>query len=114
MVEADHVVWRRTAESQQPGRRPLAPKACADARRPLIAPMESKNPRIDEEAVRRTAYFLWKEDGKPAGRELEYWERALQQHIRQLAYDRWLAEGSPDGQAQMHWQQAEEQVRGRH
>jgi len=68
--------------------------------------------RIDEEAVRRTAFFLWEQDGRPPGRELEYWERALEQHIRQRAYDRWLAEGSPDGHAASNWQEAERLVRG--
>jgi len=67
---------------------------------------------IDEEAVRRTAFFLWQQDGSPPGRELDYWERAIEQHIRQLAYDKWLAEGTPDGQAEAHWRDAERKVRG--
>jgi hypothetical protein len=73
-----------------------------------------KDPSIDDEAVRRTAFFLWEQDGRPPGREVYYWERALEQHIRQLAYDRWLAEGSPDGQAESHWQEAERRVRSKH
>ncbi len=68
---------------------------------------------IDNAAVRRTAFFLWKQDGCPPGRELVYWERALEQHIRQLAYDRWLAEGAPEGQAERNWRDAEGAVRGR-
>jgi hypothetical protein len=68
--------------------------------------------KIDEEAVRRTAFFLWEQDGRPAGRELEYWERAIQQHIRQLAYDKWLADGAPEGRADAHWREAERNVRG--
>jgi hypothetical protein len=73
-----------------------------------------KDPSIDDEAVRRTAFFLWEQDGRPPDREVYYWERALEQHIRQLAYDRWLAEGSPDGQAESHWQEAERRVRSKH
>jgi len=30
-----------------------------------------------EQAVRETAYFLWEHDNRPAGREKEYWFRAL-------------------------------------
>jgi len=67
---------------------------------------------IDEEAVRRTAFFLWEQDGRPPGRDLEYWNRALEQHVRQLAYDHWLAEGSPEGKAEVHWQEAERNLKG--
>jgi hypothetical protein len=67
---------------------------------------------VDEDAVRRTAFFLWEQDGRPAGQEMVYWERALEQHIRQLAYDRWLAEGSPQGHEMDYWQDAERIVRG--
>lgn len=75
------------------------------------APKADKTPDIDEEAVRRTAFFLWEQDGRPLGRNLYYWDKALEQHIRQLAYDRWLAEGTPEGQAESHWREAEEAVR---
>ena len=40
------------------------------------------DPWIDadfEKAVRETAYFLWEQDGRPLGREQEYWFRALEQ-----------------------------------
>ncbi|MDB5541790.1 MAG: hypothetical protein JWQ89_3517 [Devosia sp.] len=47
------------------------------------------------EAVRRTAYFLWEQDGRPDGRHDEYYLRALEQHRRERTYDRWLADG-PD------------------
>jgi hypothetical protein len=49
------------------------------------------------QAVRATAYFLWEQDGKPPGREVEYWLRAKEMHVREMAFDRWLAEGSPHG-----------------
>ena len=68
---------------------------------------------ISDEAVRRTAFFLWEQDGKPVGKELYYWEKALEQHIRQLAYDRWLADGTPLGREAAYWQEAERLVRRR-
>lgn len=45
------------------------------------------------EAVRRTAYFLWEQDGCPDGRHDEYYLRALEQHRRERRYDRWLKDG---------------------
>ncbi len=68
--------------------------------------------RLDDEAVRRTAFFLWEQDGRPPGRELHYWEKAIEQHVRQLAFDRWLEEGSPEGKAEEHWRDANRKVRG--
>lgn len=29
-----------------------------------------------DEAIREQAYFLWEQDGRPEGREMEYWQRA--------------------------------------
>jgi len=66
--------------------------------------------KLDDDAVRRTAFFLWEQDGRPVGRELHYWNKALEQHIRQLAYDRWLAEGAPIGRAEAHWQEAQKTI----
>ena len=45
------------------------------------------------EAVRKTAYFLWEQDGRPHGRHDEYYLRALEQHRRAREYDRWLKDG---------------------
>jgi hypothetical protein len=36
-----------------------------------------------EQAVRETAYFLWEQDGRPQGREQEYWYRALERTLRE-------------------------------
>ena len=36
-----------------------------------------------EQAVRETAYFLWEQDGRPEGREKEYWFRALERTLRE-------------------------------
>lgn len=55
------------------------------------------------ETIRRTAYFLWEQDGQPHGRAFHYWLKAKEMHQRQLAYDRWLAEGTPADRADAHW-----------
>ena len=60
---------------------------------------ERQQPVEDEafhEAVRRTAYFLWEQDGRPHGRHEEYYLRALEQHRRERRYDRWLEDGPGD------------------
>lgn len=62
------------------------------------------------EAVRRTAYFLWEQDGRPAGGAEGYWVRAKEMHLRELAFDRWLAEGAPEGRAELHWQTARNEI----
>lgn len=48
-----------------------------------------------EEAIRLTAYFLWEQDGRPHGRDEDYWARAREMHARQRAYDA-LLEAGPD------------------
>ena len=35
--------------------------------------------------VRATAYVLWEQAGQPAGREDDFWYKALDQHIRARA-----------------------------
>tara|TARA_R110002124_G_scaffold114535_25_gene269473 strand:+ start:2480 stop:2725 length:246 start_codon:yes stop_codon:yes gene_type:complete len=62
------------------------------------------------EAIRRTAYFLWEQDGRPPGRELDYWLRAKEMHQRHMAYDRWLAEGTPVDRSDVHWSAAAGQI----
>ncbi|WP_204570071.1 DUF2934 domain-containing protein [Arsenicitalea aurantiaca] len=61
----------------------------------------------EEETIRRTAYFLWEQDGRPSGRAEDYWLKAREQHLRQRAYDVWLSEGSPQGRSDEHWRRAE-------
>ena len=34
-----------------------------------------------EQAVRETAYHLWESDGRPEGREQDYWFKALEQKL---------------------------------
>jgi hypothetical protein len=62
------------------------------------------------EAIRRTAYFLWEQDGRPEGESFNYWLRAKDMHQRQLAYDRWLAEGTPPGRAEANWLEAADEI----
>ena len=54
----------------------------------------------DDEAIRLTAYFLWEQDGRPAGREQDYWLRARERHARQRAYDGMLEENRPEDDRQ--------------
>lgn len=35
-----------------------------------------------KQSVRDTAYFLWENDGRPEGREQEYWFSALERCLR--------------------------------
>ena len=46
-----------------------------------------------EQSVRETAYFLWEQDGRPIGREQEYWYRALERAMRERDADRSLQNG---------------------
>lgn len=50
------------------------------------------NPEF-EQAVRDTAYFLWENDGRPEGREQDYWFAALDKCLRQRDADRQLNHG---------------------
>ena len=62
------------------------------------------------ESVRRTAYFLWEHDGRPANQAIAYWLRAKEMHQRQMAYDRWLAEGTPVGRDAANWIDANQDI----
>ena len=64
-----------------------------------------KNSDVAEQ-IRKTAYFLWEQDGRPEGRPFHYWLRAKEKLVRQLAYDKWLAEGTPVDRAEEHWRDA--------
>lgn len=43
-----------------------------------------------EQAVRDTAYFLWEHDGRPEGREQDYWYAALEKCLLQRESDKSL------------------------
>ena len=36
-----------------------------------------KSGPADDAAIREQAYYFWEQDGRPAGRETEYWQRAM-------------------------------------
>lgn len=59
------------------------------------------------EAIRKTAYFLWEQDGRPPGRAQYYWDLAEEKHQRERAYDLWLQERAPDGKADEFWDKAQ-------
>jgi hypothetical protein len=46
-----------------------------------------------EAAVRDTAYFFWENDGRPQGREKQYWFAALEKCLRQREADGMLTRG---------------------
>lgn len=59
---------------------------------------DEHDPWIDkdfESAVRDTAYFLWENDGRPLGREKEYWFTALDRCLRQREADALLRQNPP-------------------
>ncbi len=58
------------------------------------APDRWSNPQFEAE-VRDTAYFMWEQDGRPEGREQEYWFRALEKCLRRRQADADLAKGPP-------------------
>ena len=58
------------------------------------------DPRF-ERAVRETAYFLWEQDGRPEGREQEYWYRALERTLRERNADNGIRQ-HPMGDGAMH------------
>jgi hypothetical protein len=65
---------------------------------PKMTDGPSQSPPEDEafqEAVRKTAYFLWEQDGRPHGRHDEYYLRALEKHRLERTYDAWLEDGGP-------------------
>ena len=46
-----------------------------------------------EQNVRDTAYFMWENEGRPSGREQDYWFAALEKCLRQREADRLLRNG---------------------
>lgn len=56
------------------------------------------DPWVDAEfdqKVRETAYFLWEDAGRPAGREREFWFEALERCLREREADRLLRAAPP-------------------
>jgi heme oxygenase len=60
---------------------------------------DADDPWIDrnfEAQVRQTAYFLWENDGRPHGREQQYWFAALDRCLRQHQADELLRKEPSD------------------
>ena len=55
-----------------------------------------------EQSVRDTAYFLWEHDGRPGGKEHDYWYRALEQCLRQRQADELLLDTPPERRTELH------------
>jgi hypothetical protein len=65
------------------------------SRRFFDGQVRQRGPVVDvqfEQAVRETAYFLWEQDGRPLGREKEYWFRALERTLRERNANAEIAE----------------------
>lgn len=65
-----------------------------------MASKTEHDPPVDpafDQKVRETAYFLWEQDGRPEGREQDYWDRALERTLREHDADRKLQDGPRDG-----------------
>jgi Protein of unknown function (DUF2934) len=56
---------------------PLSRFACQTKGAKVDNPLQTNPAR--EQRVRELAYHLWEADGKPYGRDVEYWERAREQ-----------------------------------
>jgi hypothetical protein len=61
---------------------------------------------LDEE-VRKNAYYLWEQDGRPEGHADEHWYRALERQHRERAHSIWEQEGCPEGSAEGNWLRVE-------
>ena len=66
---------------------------------------DADNPWIDrdfETQVREMAYFLWENDGRPHGREKQYWFTALDRCLRQREAGELLRKEPADGTTEQH------------
>jgi len=58
---------------------PTAKAVKAAAPKPAAVAAPASAPRITAELIARRAYFIWEQQGRPAGREREHWLLAEQQ-----------------------------------
>lgn len=47
-----------------------------------------------EQSVRKTAYHLWEDDGRPFGKEKDYWFLAIEKLMAERADDKASADGA--------------------
>jgi hypothetical protein len=62
------------------------------------ASLSAQPPMPDEEEIRRTAYFLWEQDGRPMGQDDHYWWAALEKIARSRSSDALMQNGHPDAE----------------
>jgi hypothetical protein len=55
-----------------------------------------------DQIVRKRAYVLWEQEGRPNGRAAEHWQLAQEQHLQERAYALWEQEGRPEGRTDEH------------
>jgi hypothetical protein len=56
-----------------------------------------------DQFVRKHAYVLWEQTGRPDGYADDFWHQAQHQHFCERAYALWEREGRPEGSADQHW-----------
>lgn len=67
----------KTKAKTPPAKAVKVVKASAPKPAPAAAPASA--PRITAELIARHAYFIWEQQGRPAGKEREHWLLAEQQ-----------------------------------
>jgi hypothetical protein len=72
------------------GQRRLTAKSTAD-----VVELTAPPPMPDEDEIRRTAYFLWEQDGRPLGQDDHYWWAALEKIARTRSSDCLLRNSEP-------------------
>ena len=58
-------------------------------------PVPHPTPEVPLEDIQKCAYYLWLEAGRPAGRDLEFWDTA-RERLRHAAQVAQPAAGAPD------------------
>jgi hypothetical protein len=56
-----------------------------------------------DQFVRKHAYVLWEQTGRPDGYADDFWHQAQHQRFCERAYALWAREGRPEGKADEHW-----------
>lgn len=65
------------AKKITPKARPMVVKTSAPKAKRTVKPLPA--PVITSEEIARRAYFIWEQQGRPAGKEAEHWKLAEQQ-----------------------------------
>ena len=57
--------------------------------------MPTSNAAIKEDAIREQAYLIWEREGRPWGREAEFWDRAAAELAALMKRPRTAAKAAP-------------------